>query len=86
MKHRGLAFPTPVGIGSGLVMNGIGVDNILSASGVDSASGLSTFVEIGTCTAERQIQRQGMPTKRIDIDLRREKVTRVNSNLTPSVT
>ena len=85
MKHRGYAFPSPVGIGSGLITTGIGIDNMLLSSGVDSASGLSTFVEIGTCTAEKQTGRHGMPLKRIDVDFRREKVTRVNTSLTPSI-
>ena len=85
LKHRGYAFPSPIGIGNGLLTKGIGVDNMLLASGVDSASGLSTFVEIGTCTVEKQTGRQGMPIKRIDVDFRREKVSRINTNFTPSV-
>ena len=85
LKYRGVAFPTPIGIGSGLLINGSGIDNIFSASGIDSASGLSTFLEIGTCTPEKQSLRQGMSLKRIEIDLRHEKVKRVNSNFTPCV-
>ena len=85
MKHRGYAFPSPVGIGSGLLTTGVGVDNMLLSSGVDSASGLSTFVEIGTCTAEKQNFRRGMPLKQIDVDFGRKKVTRVNTIKTPSI-
>ena len=58
---------------------------MLLASGVDSASGLSTFVELGTCTSEKQTGRQGMSIKRKDIDFRNEKVTRVSTSMMPSV-
>jgi len=50
--NNGIVFPTPIGIASGVLVEGIGMDNMFTASGVDSSSGLSTFIEVGTCTPE----------------------------------
>ena len=50
---KGATFPTPIGLGNGLLLDGRGIDAILSASGVDSMNRLSTFVELGPCTPER---------------------------------
>ena len=82
---NGATFPSPIGLGSGLLIEGRGIDSIISSSGVDSASGLSTFVEIGTCTPERQSFRKGEVYAKVKIDLEKEVVTRVNSKLTPGV-
>ncbi len=48
-----MTFPSPVGVGSGLLTEGSGVDAILGATGPDSKTGLSTFIELGPCTPER---------------------------------
>jgi len=58
---RGVTFPSPVGVSSGFLTDGCGIDAILGATGRDSSSGLSTFIELGTCTPERQIVRAGLP-------------------------
>ena len=50
---RGITFPSPVGVASGFLIDGNGVDAIMAASGIDSNSGLATFIELGTCTPER---------------------------------
>lgn len=33
---KGITFPAPIGLGNGLLVDGRGIDAILSASGVDS--------------------------------------------------
>lgn len=50
---RGITFPSPIGVASGLLTDGNGIDAIMAASGADSNSGLATFIEVGTCTPER---------------------------------
>ena len=50
---NGATFASPIGLASGLLCEGRGIDNIFSSSGIDSGSGLSTFIEIGTCTPEK---------------------------------
>ena len=73
---RGVTFPSPIGIGPGLLTNGAGIDAILNASGTDSKTGLSTFIELGTCTPDRQVGRPGMPMLNLRIDLDKQTVKR----------
>ena len=49
---------------------------MLDASGRDSKTGLSTFVELGTCTPDRQVGRPGMPHLNLKIDLESQKIMR----------
>jgi len=75
---RGLTFPSPVGVGCGLLVDGSGVDAILGATGIDSNSELSTFIELGTVTPEKQGARTGHQRTNLEVDFERETVQRRN--------
>ena len=57
LKGRGISFPSAVGLSSGLLTDGRGIDAIMETSGFDASTGLSTFVELGTCTPDKQVSR-----------------------------
>ena len=54
--------------------DGRGLDNLFSASGVDSSSGLSTFIEIGTCTPEKQGFTKDEKSEKLRVDFNKEVV------------
>ena len=65
---RGVIFPAPIGIASGLCKDGTGVDALLRASGM-SKDRISTFIEVGSCTPERQRSKKVFdPVITIDLD------------------
>ena len=82
---NGATFASPVGIASGLIRDGRGMDNLFSASGVDSSSGLSTFIEIGTCTPEKQGFVKNETHEKLRVDLNKEVVIYQNTRVTPGV-
>ena len=82
---NGATFASPIGIASGLASDGRGMDNLFSASGVDSSSGLSTFIEIGTCTPEKQGFVKNENPEKLRVDLNKEVVTCHNTRVTPGV-
>ena len=84
-KRPGVTFPSPIGLSCGLLTDGRGIDSIIEASGTDSVSGLSTFIELGSCSPEKEHHRKGQPLKKIKINFESETVERINTHLTPSV-
>ena len=82
---RGITFPSPIGAASGILVDGSGIDAIIGASGVDSNSGLATFIELGTCTPERQLPSSDSKSNTLRIDIETGKVTRDCSRFLPSV-
>lgn len=84
-NRRGVTFPSPIGLSSGLLIDGRGIDSIIEASGTDSASGLSTFIELGSCSPERQLPRKGLSLFSIKINMESGTVARMNTQVTPSV-
>ena len=87
VKGRGITFPSPVGLGSGLLTDGRGIDSIMEASGIDKESGLSTWIELGTCTPDKQKMRDSSKSggRSIRVNLDAEKVIRQDLSAAPSL-
>ena len=84
-KKCGYTFPSRIGIANGVLYDGRGIHAMHQASGTDSNTGRSTFVELGPCTPERQQVRQGESKERLKVDFDAGSATLKVTRNSPSV-
>jgi len=72
----GIVLSSPIGIGPYLSCNARGIDGILEASGVNEATGHSTFLEVGPCSPDKASHSNSM----LHFSVTKEREFKVNIN------